>query len=138
MSSPEDLRQITENTLHSLIADESLKYRILQKAASSETIRSDKSVAWTNILELLFDDEAKDFARSASEAGIPAPEEENIGYEVDGPDGQVIATVEIAWPDRKIGFLTTEQLSDREHLEQNGWTIIDMLTIDESAQLFSD
>ena len=36
MSSPEDLRQITENTLHSLIADESLKYRILQKAASSE------------------------------------------------------------------------------------------------------
>ena len=104
----------------------------------SETIRSDKSVAWTNILELLFDDEAKDFARSASEAGIPAPDEENIGYEVDGPDGQVIATVEIAWPDRKIGFLTTEQLSDREHLEQNGWTIIDMLTIDESAQLFSD
>lgn len=110
----------------------------IEKAASSETIRSDKSVAWTNILELLFDDEAKDFARSASEAGIPAPEEENIGYEVDGPDGQVIATVEIAWPDRKIGFLTTEQLSDREHLEQNGWTIIDMLTIDESAQLFSD
>ncbi len=36
MSSPEDLRQITENTLHSLIADDSLKYRILQKAASSE------------------------------------------------------------------------------------------------------
>ena len=38
MSSPEDLRQITENTLHSLVADESLKYRILQKAASSEQI----------------------------------------------------------------------------------------------------
>ena len=38
MSRPEDLRQITENTLHSLIADESLKYRILQKAASSEQI----------------------------------------------------------------------------------------------------
>lgn len=41
MSRPEDLRQITDNTLHSLIADESLKYRILQKAASSEQI--DKS-----------------------------------------------------------------------------------------------
>ncbi len=36
MSRPEELRQITENTLHSLIADESLKFRILQKAASSE------------------------------------------------------------------------------------------------------
>lgn len=41
MSRPEDLRQITDNTLHSLIADESLKFRILQKAASSEQI--DKS-----------------------------------------------------------------------------------------------
>lgn len=36
MSSPEELRQVTEKTLHSLIADESLKFRILQKAASSE------------------------------------------------------------------------------------------------------
>ena len=36
MSRPEELRQITENTLHSLIADESLKFKILQKAASSE------------------------------------------------------------------------------------------------------
>ena len=36
MSRPEELRQITESTLHSLIADESLKFIILQKAASSE------------------------------------------------------------------------------------------------------
>ena len=36
MSRPEELRQITENTRHSLIADESLKFKILQKAASSE------------------------------------------------------------------------------------------------------
>lgn len=41
MSSPEDLRHITESTLHSLIADESLKFRILQKAASAEQM--DKS-----------------------------------------------------------------------------------------------
>ena len=36
MSRPEELRQITENTLHSLIADESLKFKILQKAVSIE------------------------------------------------------------------------------------------------------
>lgn len=41
MSRPEDLRQISENTLHSLIADESLKFRILQKAAASD--QNDKS-----------------------------------------------------------------------------------------------
>lgn len=36
MSRPEDLRKVTEITLHSLIADESLKFRILQKAVSYE------------------------------------------------------------------------------------------------------
>lgn len=108
----------------------------LEKATSSEKSQIDNA-AWANIMELLFDEETKAFAQSASEAGIPAPEEENIGYDVDGADGQVYATIEIAWPDHKIGFLTAEQMPDRETLEQNGWTIIDMLTLSESVQLFS-
>ena len=108
----------------------------LEKAVSSETGQTNENAAWATIMELLFDEETKAFAQSASEAGIPAPEEENIGYDVDGADGQVYATIEIAWPDRKIGFLTTEQMPDRETLEQDGWTIIDMLTLREAVQLF--
>ena len=37
MNRIEDLRSVSENTLHGLVADDSLKFRILQKAASGET-----------------------------------------------------------------------------------------------------
>lgn len=37
MSRPEELRSATENTLHDLIADDALKFRILQKAAQQKT-----------------------------------------------------------------------------------------------------
>ena len=39
----------------------------------------------------------------------------------------MIATVEIAWPDRKIAFLTEEQSEYRENLEQQGWKILTIL-----------
>ena len=92
--------------------------------------------AWKNIMELLFDDEAKSFAKAAAEAGIPAPSEEDIGYEVEGADGEVIATVEISWPDKKLGFLTVEQLEDKEQLEQAGWKIVDLISLSDAAAMF--
>ena len=98
--------------------------------------KSDISVAWQAVKEMLFDEEAKSFALAASDSGIPAPKEEDIGYEVEGPDGEVAATIEIAWPDKKVGFLTVEQLEDKEKLEQNGWKIIDMLSLSDAAKLF--
>jgi len=89
--------------------------------------------AWNEIRELLFDDEAKEFVDYAKSVGIPAPSDDYIGYEVEGDDGEVIATVEIAWPAKRIGFMTTEQVVDRERLERLGWKIlnsIDAVNID--------
>lgn len=83
--------------------------------------------AWDSIKELLFDDDAKAFVEFAKDAGIPAPAEDNIGYEVEGDDGEVVATVEIAWPDRRIGFMTVEQAEDKEKLEKLGWQILNLL-----------
>ena len=91
---------------------------------------------WAAILELLFDDDAKAFAETARDEGIPAASEDNIGYEVEGSDGEVIATVEIAWPDLKIGFLTEEQLEDKEKLESEGWKIIDLLNLNDMKSAF--
>lgn len=91
---------------------------------------------WAAILELLFDDDAKAFAETARNEGIPAASEDNIGYEVEGSDGEVIATVEIAWPDLKIGFLTEEQLEDKEKLESEGWKIIDLLNLNDMKSAF--
>jgi DEAD/DEAH box helicase domain-containing protein len=92
--------------------------------------------AWDQIVELLFDEDAKAFVAAAKEANLPAPEEDNIGFEVEGDDGEVMATVEIAWPDRKIGFLTAEQMEDKEKLEQLGWTIIDLFSLSDLTGLF--
>ena len=86
--------------------------------------------AWDSIEELLFDEDAKAFAEIAKDNGIPAPNEDCIGYELEGNDGEVIATVEIAWPERKIGFLTVEQLGDKSKLEDLGWRIVSLMDSD--------
>ena len=83
--------------------------------------------AWNEIRELLFDDEAKEFVDLAKSVGIPAPSDDDIGYEVEGDDGEVIATVEIAWPAKRIGFMTSEQAVDRERLERLGWKILNSI-----------
>ena len=44
--------------------------------------------------------------------------------------------MEIAWPDQKLGFLTVEQLDDKEKLEKNGWKIVDMLSLSEAVETF--
>ena len=104
-------------------------------SAVSET-ESTGDIAWKAIEELLFDDDAKRFAEAAADAGIPAPQEDHIGYEVEGESGGVLATVEIAWPDQKLGFLTVEQFDDKEKLEKDGWKIIDMLSLNEAVEMF--
>ena len=97
---------------------------------------SETDVAWQAIKEMLFDEEAKSFAAAASEMGIPAPAEENIGYEVEGEDGEVVATIEIAWPDKKVGFMTEDQLEDKERLERDGWRVVDMISLSDAIQIF--
>ena len=88
-----------------------------------------KNNAWNEIKAILFDDDAKAFADFMKDAGIPAPNEDDIGYEVEGSDGEVIATVEIAWPDKCIGFMTVEQTEDKVVLEQLGWRILSLFDI---------
>jgi DEAD/DEAH box helicase domain-containing protein len=105
-------------------------YHELPLIANEESIEDDmqnETSAWDKIKELLFDDDSKAFVEIAKTSNIPVPNEENIGYEVVGNDQEVIATIEIAWPDKKIGFMTTEQLEDKAMLEANGWKVINLL-----------
>lgn len=85
---------------------------------------------------MLFDEEAKTFAKAAKDEGFPAALDDHIGYEVEGTDGEVLATVEIAWPELKIGYLTENQLEDREKLESEGWKIIDLLNMNQMKGVF--
>lgn len=89
--------------------------------------------AWDERKELLFEDDAKTFADFAKSAGFPVPDEEFIGYEVEGMDEEVIAMVEIAWPEAKVAFMTSDQLQDKDKLEVHGWKILslfDMADVD--------
>ena len=103
---------------------------------SAEENLKDVDEAWDGVMELLFDEEAKAFARQAKGEGIPAPNEDYIGYEVEGDDGEVIATIEIAWPDEKVGYMTSEQLEDKEIVERVGWHIVDLLSITDVVKYF--
>jgi len=111
-------------------------------AAGKSTIAAELSnhllfpvVSKDSIKELLFDDDAKSFADAAADAGIPAPDEDYIGLEIEGADGEVVATVEIAWPEQKLGFMTAEQLDDKAVVEQMGWKIIDILSLSEAEDI---
>lgn len=97
---------------------------------------SETNDGWNLIMDMLFDDDARAFAEAAKDAGIRPPEEENIGYEVEGADGGVIATVEIAWPERKLGFMTAEQLKDKAEIEATGWKVISIMDIGDISALF--
>ncbi len=109
---------------------------ISEEVHTDSSAESHADAAWEGIMDLLFDDDAKAFAESAEDAGLPAPSEDNIGYEVIGENGEVIATIEIAWPDELIGFMTAEQLEDKETVENRGWHIIDLLHVSDAIQYF--
>lgn len=72
--------------------------------------------AWQEVIDELFDDESREFADRLSNLGVDLPDEP--GYELDD------AMAELAWPSRKICYLTEEQVDDRSFFEGNGWTII--------------
>ena len=108
---------------------------VVQDVVDTNAEEQVSSDAWKEIMELLFDEEAKTFAKNASMEGIVPPAEENIGYEVVDDEDQVIATVEIAWPDKMLGFMTIDQLEDKDKLEQIGWKILNALQIGEIKEL---
>lgn len=92
--------------------------------------------AWEPILELLFDDDAKAFAAKARDLGIPAPGEDCICYEPVDKAGGIIAAIEIAWPEEKVGYMTAEQLADKEKMESLGWRILDLASVEDAVQYF--
>ena len=53
---------------------------------------------------------------------LPAPE---VGFELTGPEGRVLAEAELAWPDWKVAVLLAEQRVWAASFEEAGWTVLD-------------
>ena len=80
---------------------------------------------WMSVQEELnySDDDTKQFAKKLQDLNIACPD--SIGYEVTKENGAVCATVEIAWLEKKICYVTDEQSVDKDILEKLGWTVLD-------------
>ncbi len=68
------------------------------------------------------DEDTNQFAKKLQDMNIPCPD--SIGYEVTKENGAVCATVEIAWLNNKICYVTEDQMVDKDVLEQLGWVVL--------------
>jgi len=83
--------------------------------------------SWEEVMQQLFDDDAKKCAQKMAEAGISPPSA--VGYELEDAGGAVIAECEMAWEERRIALLLTDQMGSKGRFEEKGWTV---QVIDES------
>ena len=116
---------------------EKMVYLALPTACeTSSSVSECLDEGWDAVLESLFDEASKTFAKAAKEAGIPAPSEDDIGYEVFVNKKATDIIIEIAWPEIKVGYLTDEQAGNQETLEKDGWIIIDLMNIKDVKKMF--
>ncbi len=88
---------------------------------AADTTPSNAENAWDEIREMLFDIEAIEMAAKLCSNGLSVPNE--VGFELVDDSGEVLATIEFAWTDKQIGFMTDEQSEDKEKAESEGWKI---------------
>ena len=78
---------------------------------------------WQEILDMITysDDTAKELIDYAIKDNLPLPE---IGYEVVDDNDRVIGEIEIAWTDKKIGYITDSYQDIKEEITTMGWTVV--------------
>jgi hypothetical protein len=64
-----------------------------------------------------------DLVAALRAAGVPVPELDDIGLDLVGTDGAVVAQAEIAWPDRRIA-LVGEPLDPEDLARLEPWSIM--------------
>ena len=111
-----------------------LPYGQTETAAEDNAPSAGSGEGWGEIREMLFDDTTVKIADVLEEKGIVAPEE--AGYELADDSGEVIAEIELAWINRKIGYMTEDQQAAREKAESAGWKIF--INADEIDTIFGE
>ena len=89
-------------------------------ASVSADIQTDD---WADVFEELeySDESAVEIVKIAQKNNFEKPV---IGLETADESDRVSGTVEVAWPDKKVCFITEEQEEYREMLESSGWRIV--------------
>ena len=76
---------------------------------------------WAEILEQIFDDDAKACASELMRLGVSPPSV--VGYELLDSGGAVVAESELAWENMKIALLLPEQMESKDRFVKAGWTV---------------
>ena len=92
-------------------------------AVAHELEKQAENDGWEDVFEELeySDDSAKSIVEYAKENNFEKPV---IGYEPVDDNDKVIGTIEVAWPDSMVGFITEDQEEFRDDLITNGWHIV--------------
>lgn len=114
---------------------QSLPATPMESVVTATTGLDEVTDAWKEVYELLLDEKTRAFAKGLSESGIPAPNEDEVGYELTDDCGKVLAMAEMAWPGKKIAYIPSEQRGDAAIFAAHGWTVIDE-GIDSIGSLF--
>jgi DEAD/DEAH box helicase domain-containing protein len=83
---------------------------------SSVRIESASNERWSSLREIILEDVLLPAINQMSQENWPLPE---VGYELTGERGKVIAEAELAWPEAKVAILATT--NDQDACSQIGW-----------------
>ena len=78
------------------------------------------SDAWKDALEQV-DADLRELLASLAGSGIPFPE---LGYELEGSSGRVVAEAEVAWPNHKVAVLMPYQSEHESRFVSAGWRVL--------------
>lgn len=78
--------------------------------------------AWAEVINQLFDDEAKNYVLSLMKLGISPPSA--VGFELVDARGAVVAECELAWENMRIALLLPEQMESKKEFINNGWKVL--------------
>lgn len=88
--------------------------------ASDDPHGPETTTAWTDALRYANAELHSDLRR-LRESDVPPPE---VGFELTGPTGRVLAEAELGWEDHQVAVLMTNRRHDRGVFEKRGWRVL--------------
>ncbi|WP_136797070.1 DEAD/DEAH box helicase [Desulfosediminicola ganghwensis] len=89
---------------------------------------------WSEVKELT-DDSLHELLNLLRGAGWPIPV---VGYELEGEDGEIMASAELAWEDASIAFLEESELEFQPNFTKKGWGTYSIVEVLENPEKHSN
>ena len=95
-------------------------YDALDAVSDATAVSGEVDARWKDAFELVTP-ELVPALETLSRSGAPSPE---VGFELCGEDGVVLAEAELAWPERQVAVLWPQDLEQADILARAGWQVV--------------